>query len=428
MNLQENQLTQKEMANLSLEKANACLRQLQFSDGIAILQEVLEKIDDPSIQWVLHFNIGSMYSSWGKYSDADNHFKLAEQKGCKERGLLYHNIGLNHKRSLKYKEAIKYYRKGLKVDPNNPSIHNNLATCLLLLGEWDEGFKEWEWRLLAHHHSRNIRKLFHKPDWDGTPGKGTILIYNEQGRGDLIQYGRYIPLIKEYGYKTTLIVKEDMMDLMTNCGATHVLPAIESTNPNYDLVCSVNSLPHLIKTTINTIPDADYLRPKKKPPVPAKFWKKYDGKTKIGICWADSKFHGEDIYRSVCNAQFSVFNREKVQLFSVQKKDPVQSSLVAPNYTNFVDMEEYIKTMNDVACILQKMDLVITVDTSIAHLAASLGILTWVMVPVKPDYRWMLKSNTTPWYKTMQLYRQKVVDDWNTPFAAAAKDLKKLVK
>lgn len=414
-NIMTTELSQKDLANAALTKANSCLRQLQYSDGINVLEEALLSIDDTSIQWVLHFNIGSMYSTWGKHEEAFKHFILAEAN-CDSMPLLCHNIGLNYKRWGKYKEAVEWYRKGIKLEPDNASLHNNLATCLIAQGEWEEGFQEQEWRLLAHPHARNVRSLFNKPDWDGKAGKGTILLYNEQGRGDLIQNSRYIPLIKNMGFKTTLIVKQDMFELMRKC-ADKVLVAGEKLNPKYDLVCSVNSLPHLFKTTTTNVPAPSLLLTKKKSKVPNAFWKKFGDKTRIAICWAGSRGNARDLYRSVCNAQFSVLNQEGVQLFSVQKKDPAQSPLIAPNYKDYVDMEEHITDLHDVADILLEMDLVVTVDTAIAHLAGSLDIPTWVLIPVQPDARWLLDGSRTPWYPSMRLFRQTTVDDWNTPFA-----------
>lgn len=421
----------KEIANKALTEANEQMRIQQYDKGVEILKKAIEEVGDLPEKWVLHFNLGAIYSIWGKYEEALHHF-LESEEDCNQLPLLYHNIGLNYKREMKYEEAIKWYKAGINKEPVNSALHNNLATCLIALGKWKEGFKEWEWRLLAHQHSRKVRKLFDKPDWDGTEGEGTILIYNEQGRGDMIQYSRYIRFIKEkFGYDTLLFVRPDMYDLMRECGATKIMAATEDAKPKYDLVCSVNSLPHFFGTTVRNVSAAPcnmHIIPKRKPPVKAGFWKEFEDKFKVGICWAGSAGHPQDIYRSVCNAQFSVFQHDNLQMFSVQKKDPRQVALIAENYEDmYVDMEDHIENMNDVALILEKMDLVIAVDTSIAHLAASLGIDTWVAIPKKPDYRWMLKKKTTPWYPTMRLFRQTEIDDWNAPFNEMAKKLKKLI-
>jgi tetratricopeptide (TPR) repeat protein len=405
-------------------------------------ESILEKaIEDGTDEWVIKFNLGSVKSCLGKQDQALELFQeILKQCPKNHLGLLRHNMGLCYKRKGNFKRAIQQYRKAIKHDPANPCAHNNLATCLFTLGEWKEAFYEWEWRLLAHERSRKIRNVFKTPDWSGDFSTGkNVLVYNERGRGDMIQNIRFAPFMKEMGLSVTVITRPEMVRLLSKCkGVDRVLPI--GKKAKFDCVTSVNSLPLFYGADIDNIPTEPYIFPTKVRSVPASFWKKFDGKFKIGFCYAGAESHPQDCLRSVHRFMFQHFERDNVALFSLQKGlGEKREYLNKPLFDDpeprifFEDMEPYINDVNDTANIIDKMDLVISVDTVIAHLAGAMGKPVWNMISESPDSRWMLNQSDTPWYSTMKLFRQKssIVHDknaWAHPFKQASKELDKLLE
>jgi ADP-heptose:LPS heptosyltransferase len=405
--------------NKTISQANEHLAKKELDKAENLLRKATDELDE----WIVFFNLATVLSTAGKQDEALQFFKEAEKRGCDEKAMLYHNRGLCYKRKGNLKKAACQYRKSIAEEHVNPNAHNNLATCLIELGEWEEGYSEWEWRLLAHQKSVRIRNLFPVPDWSGDLSSGSrVLVYNEQGNGDAIQNARFLSILKKRGLTTTVMVRPELVRLLSNCvGADRVVE--NGAKTKYDCVASINSLGLFYGVTTENVPKAPYLFPKKRYPLPSSFWEEREDKLKVGFCYAGSSSHPNDFNRSVPRSMFRRFDMEGVELFCLQKSiSREQADRLHDDWDGFTDMAPYMTDFNDTAHIIQKMDIVVSVDTAVAHLAGALEKHTWLMLPTPSDPRWM-RGGTTPWYRWVYLFRQDK-DGWEKPFEKAENNLR----
>jgi hypothetical protein len=300
-------------------------------------------------------------------------------------GSFVHELGdLDH--------AIKLYRKAIEVNYDFPAPHYNLAICYLLAGRYTEGWEEYEWRWKQFAHFLGVRKRFTQPYLDGSYCK-KLLLYTEQGIGDTLMFARYIPLAKERVGEVVLECIPDLIPILRD------FATIEETPTEFDAHCSLMSLPGIF----GTIP----------PPLPYKShltnnWSQF--KVKIGICWSGSPNHPNDKNRSIPLKLFRpIHDLPGVKLFSLQKHNIVRNDdtdlCLGTEGMKIIDLSEQMVDWDVTTTIIENMDLVITVDTAVAHLSASMGKPTWILLPPHPDWRWLLKGDKTPWYPSATLYR-----------------------
>jgi Tfp pilus assembly protein PilF len=303
-------------------------------------------------------------------------------------------------------EALAACDTVLAAAPGHAEAHWNRALLLLLRGDYREGWREYEWRW----HKRSFtspQREFPQPRWRGEPIAGrTILIHAEQGFGDTLQFCRYVPLVAALGARIIFECHLPLVALMKSLAGDVNVIAMGEPLPRFDLQVPLLSLPMIFDTTVETIPrDVPYLAP---PAERLYFWRSQindNGSIRVGLCWAGKSY--PDPGRS-CPADLLVplADIEGVSWYSIQVG--WEKPLPLP----MTDLTAHIRDFSDTAALMSRLDLVITVDTAVAHLAGVLGKKTWVMLPCAPDWRWMVEREDSPWYPTLRLFRQVQPDSW----------------
>jgi len=329
------------------------------------------------------------------------------------------NLGNLLKDAGRMEEAITVYRKALQLNPDNAELHKNYAMALLAAAHFDEGWREYEWRWKSQQ-LRNALRPLSKPEWKGETHEGqTVLIRAEQGLGDSIQFCRYIPLIKDLGLRVILEVPPSLKRLMeTLSGIDHVVTTGE-TIPPFDFHCPMMNLPTLFQTTPETIPahlpyltaDAEEISAwRSRVEAAAK------GCFKVGLVWAgSSRSHSPDLIATdrkrsmVPELLAPLTDVPNVQYFSLQK-----GRMPAPAHFQVIDWMDECQDLADTAALIMNLDLVISVDTAIAHLTGALGKPVWIMNRFNSCWRWLTGREDSPWYPgLLRLFNQKIMGDWN---------------
>ncbi|KAA0889857.1 tetratricopeptide repeat protein [Oryzomonas rubra] len=292
----------------------------------------------------------------------------------------------------------------LRVDPNHAEAHWNRALLLLLHGDYHEGWREYEWRWLKRNFTSPLRD-FVQPRWQGEPiGGKTLLIHAEQGFGDTLQFCRYVPLVAALGARVVFECHPPLASLMNMVGVRTV-PMGEPL-PSFDLHVPLLSLPMIFGTSVETIPgEVPYLTP---PADRLPFWRSLvpdEGRLKVALCWAGKSY--PDPGRS-CPPELlaPLATVEHISWYSLQFG--WKEALPLP----MADPTGHVRDFGDTAALIAQLDLIITVDTAVAHLAGALGKPAWVMLPHAPDWRWMTGREDSPWYPSLRLFRQARPGSW----------------
>ena len=333
-----------------------------------------------------------------------------------------HNMGFTLEKIGRLKESIRWYERALEINPDYTHAHCNLGITLLLEGNYERGFPEYEWRLKR---TDLDNREFQSIQWDGRPfPQKQLLIYPEQGYGDVIQFIRYLPEIKKRGGTVVLETHDKLIRLVETIPYFDHIVVHGDKHPPVDYHASIASLPYIFKTTLKTIPNNNpYLFPPKfEKPILVKTIQMMDA-FRVGIAWAGSPVHKDDRNRS-CELElfFPLTQIKGVVLFSLQKGHAAPALKNAEKMP-VVDLSDLIQDFADLATAVKYLDLVITVDTATAHLSAAMGKPTWIMLPFAPDWRWMLNKTDTPWYPTVKLFRQSSPGDYSSVIETMRKSL-----
>ncbi len=324
-------------------------------------------------------------------------------------------------------------REALRHRPDFPDAHSNLAMPLLLTGRFEEGWKEYEWRWKTKSMSEGVRD-FPAPLWNGEAiGDRVILLHAEQGLGDALQFCRYAPLIASNA-TTILEVHAPLVRLLSRLPGIAQVVARGDTLPSFDLHCPLLSLPRAFGTTIDSIPAAiPYLTAD---PVQAEAWaERLSGLRglRIGLVWAGSRHldrpdsTAPDRRRSIGLNTMAPFGKVSgVSFISLQKGEPAAQSANPPRGLLLHDFTADLRDFADTAALIDGLDLVISVDTAVAHLAGALGKPVWLLNRFDTDWRWMLRRDDSPWYPTVRLFRQPSPGDWNSVICSVGDALKRL--
>ncbi|MDP9175065.1 MAG: tetratricopeptide repeat protein [Planctomycetota bacterium] len=341
--------------------------------------------------------------------------------------LAHNNLGDVLFHSGKLDEAEKACLRAIELDPAFPAPHWNLALILLSQGRLAEGWKEFAWRRRVEKFPMS-KQRHQEPLWDGSPLKGKrILIHAEQGLGDTIQFVRYLPRVHQLDGTIVLEAQRWLFDLLANFPAIERLVAIDEPPVPRDVQYPLMDLPMLFGTTLETIPaDVPYLFADA---TKAAQWRARLGdgtEPKIGIAWAGRPTHLNDKHRSLSVAMLAgLLETPGVRFISLQKGD---ASTQAKSNPSLLDLTDDISNFADTAALIENLDLVISVDTSVAHLAGAMGKPTWVLLPFTADWRWMRDREDSPWYPTMRLFRQPRLGDWQPTLTRLQQALRKLVE
>jgi Flp pilus assembly protein TadD len=310
-----------------------------------------------------------------------------------------------------FARAIAVYRDAIRIRPDFPAAHLNLALAELVTGNLQQGWPEYEWRQSCSAALQPRR--FSQPAWNGDHlGGKTILLYAEQGFGDAIHFIRYAPMVAKLGGKVLLECQPALVRLFQNVPGIERIVAVEQTLGHFDLHCALPSLPLMFGTTLDSIPAAiPYLAAE---PQAAEAWRtRIDRSGKhlhVGLAWAGSAENRNDRNRSIPLTKFSPLNSpDRIQFHSLQITPPPAKSGIS-----VTDWSAHLKDFADTAALIANLDLVISVDTAVAHLVGAMGKKVWLLLPFPPDWRWLLDRTGSPWYPTIRLFRQETPGDWDS--------------
>jgi tetratricopeptide (TPR) repeat protein len=309
----------------------------------------------------------------------------------------------------RFDEAFKIYERLETIAPGNPDVEWNLSLLLLLTGNLGKGFRasEAKWNAQA----RPVYPSLAEPRWSGEQsieGK-TVLIYAEEGLGDTLQLARYVPMVVARGAQVILVVGSAARGLLKSLpGVSACLQTPLTQAAAFDFHCPISSLPRIFRTELNTIPvGLPYrdLLPKSR----LDAWQDRVGlhrKMKIGLAWSGNPNHKNDHNRSISLDALSGLLEVEATFFSLQRDPRPQDKAFLSERRDIVDFTDGFSDFIETGALISCLDLVITVDTSIAHLAAGLGKRTWILLPYNSDHRWLLDRDDSPWYPTVRLFRQ----------------------
>lgn len=327
---------------------------------------------------------------------------------------VHNNLGSILHNMEQYADALHHFDQALAIRPNYNEAQVNKAFTLLLNSHMEEGFQSYECRNLMGELQPKWLPA-HKPAWTGQQDiQGQkLLVYSEQGFGDSIQFARYLTLLVDRGPKIILAVPGSLIPLFAGNASLFHLIDLNSEFTDFDLHVSLLSLPHIFGTVTETIP-SEPIQLQVSGEAVLK-WKGILGektKTRIGLVWSGSPTHTNDAKRSLPLGQLLAYLPDGLDYIALQK-EVRESDALDLNESKVRNFSSEIKTFQDTAAICQQMDLVISVDTSVAHLSASLACTTWVLLPRVPDWRWFLNRDDSPWYPTVRLFRQEQQGDWD---------------
>jgi Flp pilus assembly protein TadD len=368
----------------------------------------------------LHNNLGTIMQDSGDFHDAEDYYRtaLAYKPGYVE---AHNNLAVTLQRQGRYDEAEVSFHAALALKPDDGKVRHNLSITLLAAGRYEEGWRDYEFRWQSDALASN-RRNFPQPLWDGAPlGDRVLLLHAEQGLGDTLQFIRYAPLVAARGIRLVVEVPHALLRLvrlMAIPGAAIV--AAGTPLPPFDAHCPLLSLPRLFGTVIETIPaDTPYLTPD---PADAALWRERLAPApglKVGLVWAgrcrsQTAAKMIDRRRSMSLAQLAALAAcDHVRFYSLQKGDPAEQAATPPAGLELIDLMDQAEDFADTAALVANLDLVISVDTSVAHLAGALGKPVWLLNRFDTCWRWLAGRDDSPWYPTLRQFRQSRPGDWD---------------
>ena len=350
--------------------------------------------------------------------------------------LILHNLGNLLLRLGQSDEALECFDSALAIAPKLPILHLDRAMVLLLKGNFEQGWREYDWRWQCRERHAPRRPLAQPLCRDQDVAGKTVLLYAEQGLGDAIQFMRYAPLVAERGAKVILEVQPELAALARSLtGIEQVIAAgAFQSLPESDLHAPLMDLPLILGTTLQSIPsDIPYLHADS---AKVQAWSarlardEPSGRPRlrVGLVWAGKPTHAFDRERSIALQQLAPLARsaDHISFISLQKGPAAQQLAQAPSSLPIRIYADELRDFSDTAALLENLDLLISADTSVAHLAGALGRPVWVLLPVGPDWRWMEKRHDSPWYPTLRLFRQQKARDWSATIEELTSELCKL--
>ena len=335
----------------------------------------------------------------------------------------YSNRGCVLHKFQRLDEAIASFDQAIAINPGYADAHYNKAHALLLAGHYVPGWKLYEWRWKRE--GGLVERFFPQPLWTGAEnlsGK-TILLHGEQGRGDRIQFCRYAKLVKQLGATVLLEVPSPLTALFAEMDGVDVVLEFGKPLPAFDYHCPLLSLPLAFKTELETIPNPGvYLKCNASK---RSDWSQQLGektKPRVGLVWRGSTEHKNDHNRSLPLAQLLPHLPSNFDYVSLQKEVPEEERELLRT-SSIRHFGEALQDFSDTAALCDRMDIVLSVDTSVAHLAAAMGKPTWILLPYAPDWRWLLNREDSPWYSSVKLYRQAAPGEWHPVLEKVSHDL-----
>ncbi len=327
--------------------------------------------------------------------------------------LAYANYGATLEESLQMSAALAAYDKALEIDPDSASVHVNKGIALLLTGQLSDGWREYDWRWKDPNWLKD-KPRFTQPRWTGLhsiSGK-SILVHNDQGLGDVMQFSRYIPMLVAAGARVILEVPEPLVGLLTRASTGATCLKIGQARPAFDLQTSFSDLPLAFDTSLDSIPRPTHFNVREDLVIT---WKARLGPSKrprAGLVWKGNHKHKNDANRSIALELLLASLPEAIEVICLQNELTDSDRMLLSEHPAIRNFSSDLTDFEETAALCSLMDVVVSVDTSVAHLAGSLGKPTCLLLPYLPDWRWLLDRVDTPWYPSMSLLRQTVPGDW----------------
>ena len=398
------------------QKGNALHELKRFDEAIFHYDKVLSLKPDYAEGWT---NKGVILHQLKRFDEAILHYEKAlslkpdYHEAWSNKGVTLHE--LKH-----FDEALAHYDKALSLKPDYHEASWNKSLSLLLQGDFENGLPLYESRWDLENGSEIVgKRFFDKPTWLGINSlkDKIILLYAEQGLGDSIQFCRYVKLVAGLGSKVILEVPQSLAGLMKGLEGVSQLVIKGEDLPFFDYQCPLLSLPLAFKTNLNTIPNPSRYINLDNHSNKIMEWKERLGlktKPRVGLVWSGNSNHKNDHNRSLLLQEILPFLSNQYEYISLQKEVREIDKLTLGSNPHILSFNSYLNDFLDTAALIDNLDLVISVDTSVAHLSAALEKKTLVLLPGVPDWRWLFDREDSPWYSSIKLYRQPVIGDWNS--------------
>ena len=382
--------------------------QRRFTEAVSAYREALQRQADFPV--ALN-NLGNSLRYIDQYAEADDCFQRAIDRKPDYLNA-YKNRGTLHVWTGDLDRGQAYYEQALALNPQEAELHRNLGVIYLLKGEFEQGWAEYRWRWRVGDLHRTQSDI---PIWDGSHPRGkSILLTAEQGLGDTLHFVRFAKFLQAHGAQTIVHCQPPLLALLqTADGLGTVFPNNIPWQQPVDWQCSLLDAADLLGIHADNIPAAiPYLRAA---PQLVQYWQqrlpRQAGVARVGIAWQGNPDHQADAYRSLPLSRYeSLATSSSVEWISLQRGAGTEQ------IAGWRGKVQSRGAFMDTAAIMQSLDLVITSDTAIAHLAGALGIPTWVALGYVPDWRWLLDRDDSPWYPSLRLFRQTSMGDWSSVF------------
>ena len=397
----------------------------RFDGAIAHYDKALSLKPDYAEGWS---NKGVTLNELKRHDEAIAHYDKALSlkpdyaEGWTNKGIVLYEL-------KRFDEAIAHYDKALSLKPDYHDASWNKSLSLLLQGDFENGLPLYESRWDSGKVSELIgKRFFDKPTWLGKEPlqSKAILLYGEQGLGDFIQFCRYVKLVSDLGAKVILETPQSLASLMRSLEGVSELVIKGEELPFFDYQCPILSLPLAFKTKLDTIPNSSRYINLDNHLNKVIEWKARLGSKfnpRVGLVWSGSPHHKNDHNRSLLLADILPFLPSQLEYISLQKEVREVDKLTLDSNPHILSFTGYLNDFVDTAALIDNLDLVISVDTSVAHLSGALGKKTLVLLPNMPDWRWLLDVEDSPWYPSMKLFRQPAAGDWSSVLDKVKLDL-----
>lgn len=444
------------MIDIELDQANQLYLSKNYQEAILCFLDIINKHPENN---AAYHNLGLTYYQVNEFQKAFECFDFAYKHGSKDslvcRGNCYRALDQYHLALADYGQAfienpenasaycnygntlremgkpelaIPFLQVSQKLDPTNVTTFFNESVAHLLLGDllpgWDLYESRWNYEF-----QKGLKPVINKPELNkdvidaGLQGK-TVLLYSEQGFGDTIQFCRYIIPLQEKGARIILVTRKELFPLFAGDPKIAVTDKFENLG-DFDYHCALLSLPRAFKTTLETIPaPIKYLNANEKA---VQTWKKTLGpktKMRIGITWTGNRSTWINRYKGMPLENLVPLLTNEYQFVNLQHDATDEESALLKKH-NVLVVNDQLKDFHDTAALVSNLDLIISVDTAVAHLGGSLGIPTWIMLNAYgTDWRWLLNRSDNPWYPTARLFRQPGFGNWNSVINDISQHLK----
>lgn len=408
----------------------ALMKMGKLHDALSSYDRAIELEPDYAQAYI---NRGSALSRMDRLDDALASYGRAIELQP-DNAVIYFGRGLVFSELKRLDEALASFDRAIELQPDYAEAYWGKSHVSLLMGDYEEGWKLEEWRLKGALYISS-GKHYQKPRWTSQFRAGeselpkTLLVYAEAGQGDTIQHCRYIPMLKELGIKAVLEVPPSLCSLMSTLGSDVTVIEKSGALLDFDQFCAIGSLPFAFGTTLSTVPaKIPYLYADQEK---RKTWRERLGdktKPRIGLTWSGQVSRRIDSSpaknRSIPLRLLEPILNLPFEFHSLQKDVRPDDVVVLSQFGMIHDHRDDLNDFSDTAALVSNLDLVISIDTSGAHLAGALGQQLWVMLPYCTDYRWTLDGTSTPWYPEALLFRQPAAGDWASVVAQVESRLK----